>query len=70
MGVADVLNPAPLPTYLPTLVAQGTTDNVGDDVGEMGDDLAAVSLTGTVSAIAAGCDFTCALMDDGSIMCW
>lgn len=36
----------------------------------MGDALAPVPLTGTVTAIAAGCDFTCALMDDGAVMCW
>lgn len=43
---------------------------MGDDVGEMGDDLPAVSLDGTVSAVATGCDHTCALMDDGTVMCW
>lgn len=36
----------------------------------MGDSLAAVPLEGSIVAIAAGCDFTCALMDDGAIMCW
>lgn len=50
--------------------SQGTTDNAGDDEGEMGDNLPAVPLTGTVTAIAAGCDFTCALMGDGAVMCW
>ncbi|CBJ30978.1 conserved unknown protein [Ectocarpus siliculosus] len=51
-------------------LGQGTTENMGDDAGEMGDDLPAVSLDGTVSAVAAGCDHTCALMDDGTVMCW
>ncbi|CAM9212563.1 unnamed protein product [Sphacelaria rigidula] len=52
-------------------LGQGTTDNIGDDAGEMGDDLAVVDL-GDLSAtsIAAGCDFTCAIVDDGSVMCW
>lgn len=53
------------------MASQGTTDNIGDDAGEMGDDLAVVDL-GDLSAtsIAAGCDFTCAIVDDGSVMCW
>ncbi|CAN0129916.1 unnamed protein product [Pylaiella littoralis] len=51
-------------------LGQGTTDDMGDDDGEMGDDLTTVPLSGTVAGIAAGCDFTCALMEDGSVMCW
>eukprot|EP00903_Cladosiphon_okamuranus_P020591 g18901.t2 len=51
-------------------LGQGTTDNAEDETGEMGDDLPAVPLTGTVTAVAAGCGFTCALMDDGTVTCW
>lgn len=52
-------------------MTQGTTDNMGDDVNEMGDDLVAVDLAGaSATAIAAGCDFTCAIVDAGSVMCW
>jgi cysteine-rich repeat protein len=44
----------------------------GDDPGEMGDALPAVDLgTGKrVVAIDAGADFTCALLDEGSVKCW
>jgi hypothetical protein len=52
----------------------GLGDNAtrGNDPGEMGDSLPAVSLgTGrTATAIAAGHNFTCAVLDDASIKCW
>ncbi|CAM9224093.1 unnamed protein product [Ascophyllum nodosum] len=52
-------------------LGQGTTDNIGDDAGEMGDNLIAVPLGGaSVTAISAGCDFSCAVLDDGDVMCW
>lgn len=44
---------------------------MGDDEDEMGDNLAVVDLGGkTATSIAAGCDFTCAIVEDGSVMCW
>ncbi|CAN0464733.1 unnamed protein product, partial [Laminaria digitata] len=49
----------------------GSTDNVGDEPGHMGDDLPAVPLGGASAvAIAAGCHFTCAITEDGAVMCW
>lgn len=45
--------------------------NMGDGVGEMAA-LGTVNLGAgrTAKAIAAGDDFTCALLDDGSVKCW
>ena len=52
----------------------GQGDNVtrGDLPGEMGDDLPAVDLgTGrSAKAIAAGGDFTCAILDTNQVKCW
>ncbi|MDP6562685.1 MAG: putative Ig domain-containing protein, partial [Candidatus Thalassarchaeum sp.] len=50
----------------------GSTDDIGDDAGEMGDDLDLVNLpTGrTATAIAGGEDMTCAILDDSSLACW
>jgi alpha-tubulin suppressor-like RCC1 family protein len=52
----------------------GLGDNIsrGDDPGEMGDNLPAVSLgTGkTARAISARAHFTCALLNDNSVKCW
>ncbi len=46
--------------------------NRGDGPNEMGDNLVAVNLgTGrTATAITAGSDHTCALLDNGSVKCW
>jgi alpha-tubulin suppressor-like RCC1 family protein len=50
----------------------GDTFNRGDGAGEMGDSLSAISLgTGrTATAIAAGYDHSCAILDDGLVKCW
>ena len=50
----------------------GDTENRGDDMFEMGDNLTAVDLgTGlTAVSIACGEDHTCAVLDDGSVKCW
>ena len=49
----------------------GDTANRGDAAGEMGDNLPAVDLgTGrTATAISAGTNHTCALLDNGSLKC-
>ncbi len=50
----------------------GDTANRGDNPGEMGASLPAVNLgTGrTATALSAGNDHTCALLDNGSVKCW
>ena len=53
-------------------LGQGSTAHVGDGPGEMGDALPAVSLgTGrTATAVSAGGQHTCALLDDATVKCW
>ena len=53
-------------------LGQGDTEARGDDPDEMGDTLDAVELGNgrTATAITAGANFTCALLDDGSVKCW
>ena len=53
-------------------LGQGHTDNVGSGPNQMGDDLDPVDLgTGrTATALSAGGDHTCALLDDSSLKCW
>ena len=48
------------------------TTTMGDDSGEMGDNLPAVDLgTGrTATAISAGASHSCALLDNGAVKCW
>ncbi|MFN3198639.1 MAG: thrombospondin type 3 repeat-containing protein [Bradymonadia bacterium] len=53
-------------------LGQGNTTQRGDGANEMGDNLVAVDLgTGrTATAVDAMGDFSCALLDDGSVKCW
>ena len=47
--------------------------HIGDDSGEMGDDLAAITFGRSnrrAIQIGAGQDFTCALVSDGTVSCW
>ncbi|CAN0212636.1 unnamed protein product [Pylaiella littoralis] len=49
----------------------GDDEHRGDNSGEMGDDLDEVDLGGKqASAIAAGEEHTCAILEDGSLVCW
>ncbi|MBM3674942.1 MAG: hypothetical protein FJW88_08290, partial [Actinobacteria bacterium] len=50
----------------------GNTDPRGDGPGEMGDNLPAVDLgTGrTATAITAGYQHTCVILDNGTVKCW
>jgi cysteine-rich repeat protein len=48
----------------------GSVLTQGDQQGEMGDNLAFVSLGQKVTAITAGWIHTCALLADGSVKCW
>ena len=53
-------------------LGQGNSVELGDDPGEMGDNLAAIDLGSGHSAkqVSAGGSHTCALLDDDSIKCW
>jgi alpha-tubulin suppressor-like RCC1 family protein len=53
-------------------LGRGATEDLGDEVGEMGDNLPAVDLGAgrTAVAIAAGEHQTCAVLDDGTAKCW
>jgi alpha-tubulin suppressor-like RCC1 family protein len=50
----------------------GNTNNIGDNSSEMGDNLPVVDLgTGrTATAISAGLNHTCAILDNASVKCW
>jgi cysteine-rich repeat protein len=50
----------------------GSTDNRGDEPGEMGDALEPIPLGSGRKAIgiSAGSNYTCAVLDDGSVKCW
>ncbi|MEO0494646.1 MAG: hypothetical protein AAF081_14645 [Actinomycetota bacterium] len=50
----------------------GDTEDRGNDPGEMGDDLPFVDLGPgrTATAVVSGADHTCAIRDDGSVVCW
>ncbi|MBI5508645.1 MAG: hypothetical protein HY903_07820 [Deltaproteobacteria bacterium] len=53
-------------------LGQGNTRQLGDHAGEMGDDLPPVNLGAgrTATAVAAGGEHTCALLDGGAVKCW
>lgn len=53
-------------------LGSGTTNDRGNQPGQMGDAMLPVPLgTGrTATALAAGQGFTCALLDDGTVKCW
>jgi alpha-tubulin suppressor-like RCC1 family protein len=48
----------------------GDVDLRGDEPDDMGDRLPAVDLGRPASSVACGGDFSCALLDDGSVKCW
>jgi cysteine-rich repeat protein len=50
----------------------GTTDNRGDEAGEMGDALEPIALGAgrTALGVSAGSNYSCAVLDDGSVKCW
>ncbi|WP_413943337.1 RCC1 domain-containing protein [Bdellovibrio sp. HCB-162] len=54
------------------VLGQGNTTTLGDNAGEMGDSLPAVSLGAgrTVVQISLGSQHTCALLDNSTIKCW
>jgi len=53
-------------------LGQGTATDIGVSADQMGDNLPTVNLgTGkTTTALAAGYDHTCALLNDVSVKCW
>ncbi|MEM9517152.1 MAG: hypothetical protein AAGA42_20055, partial [Actinomycetota bacterium] len=50
----------------------GNTNDIGDNGGEMGNNLAPVDLgtDRTAAALAAGFSHSCAILDDASVKCW
>ena len=53
-------------------LGQGNTAALGDGPGEMGDNLPTVNLgtNRTAQTLAAGYNFTCAILDNGTTKCW
>jgi len=53
-------------------LGQGNTTLLGDGAGEMGDSLPTVNLgtNRTAQTLAAGNNFTCAILDNGTTKCW
>jgi alpha-tubulin suppressor-like RCC1 family protein len=52
-------------------LGNGTTSNVGDASGEMGSNLVAVNLGANyATALSAGLEFTCAIVETGDVKCW
>ncbi len=48
----------------------GNTDNIGDDEGELPSTVGPVSLPASAIQIVAGGQHTCALLENGDVMCW
>merc|ERR1711862_301018 len=53
-------------------LGHGTRRSMGSAPGQMGDDLPLVDLgrNRTVRDVAAGCDYTCAVLEFGDVKCW
>ena len=53
-------------------LGQGNTDTLGDETGEMGDNLNPIDLGSNVSVVAIdiGHYHTCALLDSKEVKCW
>ncbi|MFN3202836.1 MAG: fibrinogen-like YCDxxxxGGGW domain-containing protein [Bradymonadia bacterium] len=51
-------------------LGQGHTFSLGDAPGEMGDALPVIDLGGLVSALDAGGEQTCAILNTGALKCW
>ena len=53
-------------------LGQGSTDNIGDEENEMGDNLAATNLGDghTAKAVSAGYRHTCVILDNDEVKCW
>lgn len=53
-------------------LGQGNTTHLGDNSGEMGENLTAIDLgTGrTATQMSAGSSYSCALLDNGTVKCW
>ena len=53
-------------------LGQGAVDNIGDEAGEMGNNLRAIALGSgrTARSIVAGESHTCVLLDNASVKCW
>lgn len=45
-------------------------EDVGDDTGEMGENLPSVALPAKATLIACGSDFSCAILEDQRVYCW
>lgn len=52
------------------VIGQGAVDDIGDQIGEMGDLLPAVNIGGPVTAIRAGGHYTCGQLQSGVWKCW
>ena len=51
-------------------LGQGHANHLGDNSGEMGDNLPAIDLGTQAIAISAGYRHTCGLLDNGTVRCW
>ena len=53
-------------------LGSGTTNNLGDGAGEMGNSLGIVDIGAgrTARAVSAGIAHTCAVLDDATVKCW